>query len=177
MKVHLTLFFALLLICTGAALAQTPDGTPPSGETVCDAETGAAYGLCTAYCEAMDCDSDEPSPSATACGKVRSKFQNVTGRNVPCEVPVITCPCTSIPKFNADLELLNNCESTPVPGELIFGVGAFDLSFVGVEQPTACGHFHVLNGYTLILPITPEEAAFCRQLVLDATVRNGAPCT
>ena len=47
MKTHLTLAFALLLGCAGAALGQTPDGEPPSSETVCDAETGAAYGLCT----------------------------------------------------------------------------------------------------------------------------------
>src|SRR6188472_1486691 len=60
MKAHLTLAFALLLISTGAASAKTPDGVPPSLETVCDAETGAAYGLCTAYCEAMDCESADP---------------------------------------------------------------------------------------------------------------------
>ena len=95
MKAHLTLFFALLLVCigTGAVLAQTPDGLPPARESVCDAETGAAYGLCNAYCEAMDCDSAAPSASATACDKVRSKFQNVAGRDVTCE----TCPCSSIP--------------------------------------------------------------------------------
>ena len=102
MKAHLTLIFALLLVCTGAAVAQTPDGLPPALETVCDAETGSAFGWCNSYCEAMDCelanDSDpltEPNASATACGKVRTKFEQATGRGLPCEV---SCPCTDNPE-------------------------------------------------------------------------------
>src|SRR6185295_11135442 len=119
MKARLTLAFALLLCCigTGAALALgTPDGLPPARESVCDAETGAAYGLCNAYCEAMDCelanDGDpgtEPHASATACSKVRSKFQNVTGRDVTCEA----CPCASIPGFIATLSSINYCIHDP----------------------------------------------------------------
>ena len=64
MKASHTFAFALLLIgtVTGTALAKTPDGVPPSLETVCDAETGAAYGLCTAYCEAMDCAVPHSTP-------------------------------------------------------------------------------------------------------------------
>ena len=66
MKAHLTLVFALLLICSGAAMAQgTPDWMTPHQETVCDSETGAAFGLCNAYCEAMDCESASPQASAT----------------------------------------------------------------------------------------------------------------
>jgi len=66
MKAQLTLALALLLLCTGAVLAQTPDGQTPAEETVCDHESGAAFGLCNAYCEAMDCDSANPQASATA---------------------------------------------------------------------------------------------------------------
>lgn len=102
MKAHLTLVFALLLVCSGVAVAQTPDGLPPALETVCDAETGSAFGWCNAYCEAMDCelanDSDpltEPKASAIACGKVRTKFEQATGRGLPCEV---SCPCTDNPE-------------------------------------------------------------------------------
>ena len=40
----------LLITFAGTAAAQTPDGSPPAEETVCDGQTGAAYGLCTAYC-------------------------------------------------------------------------------------------------------------------------------
>jgi len=40
--------------------AQTPDETTPAEETVCDLYEGAAFGLCNAYCEAMDCDGLDP---------------------------------------------------------------------------------------------------------------------
>ena len=97
----LTLTFALLLICTGAALAQTPDWMTHSEETICDGETGAAFGLCNAYCEAMDCESANAQASPTACTKVRDKFMNITGHDLPCESAA--CPCSGIPEFNAVL--------------------------------------------------------------------------
>lgn len=48
--------FAALLV-SGTALAQgtTTDGTPVS-ELSCESTGGALFGLCTAYCEAVDCD-------------------------------------------------------------------------------------------------------------------------
>jgi hypothetical protein len=67
-----------------SAADGTPDGVPPPKEHICDFETGAAYGLCTAYCEAMDCSSDAPSASEVACQKVAETFEQVTGRGVPC---------------------------------------------------------------------------------------------
>ncbi len=53
----------------------------------CSGEVGAAFGLCTAYCEAMDCDGSAGGPhaNATACGKVEGKFTNITGMSLPCE--------------------------------------------------------------------------------------------
>ena len=53
---------------------------------ICAAESGAAFGFCTAYCEAMDCDGDEPAASETACLKVKDKYMQVTGKQtLPCE--------------------------------------------------------------------------------------------
>ena len=78
---------AMVLGMGSAALAQTPDGEPPSVETVCDELAGAAFGLCNAYCEAMDCDSVEAQASPTACEKVASKFEKITGAVPPCLVP------------------------------------------------------------------------------------------
>ena len=62
---------ALTLVASAPAGAQpmelgTPDGQPPSMETVCDGQSGAAFGLCNAYCEAMDCDSPDPQASPQA---------------------------------------------------------------------------------------------------------------
>jgi len=61
-------FTALAAIPLPAA-AQTPDSQTPAQETACNGQTGAAYGLCTSYCEAMDCDSAAPAASATACNR------------------------------------------------------------------------------------------------------------
>src|SRR6185295_3604734 len=113
MKTRLTFVFALLLACTGAAAVHalgTPDGLPPAVETVCDGESGAAFGLCNAYCEAMDCDSPAPHASATACSKVRSHFQRITGHDIPC---AMACPCQSMPAFNADLAGITECSADP----------------------------------------------------------------
>lgn len=72
------------------ALAKTPDGYPPSQENVCDQYRDpnyprAAFGLCNAYCEAMDCDSDEPRASEVACDKVWERFYSLTEKEYPCE--------------------------------------------------------------------------------------------
>ena len=172
MKAHIPLFLALLLICTGAALAQTPDLFTPSEETICDGETGAAYGLCNAYCEAMDCESANAQASATACTKVKDKFTNITGRSLPCEgcpapPPGTTCPCTSIPEFNDNLNAPGVCESvglvvvktTEEPLNQIVGScsgGPAGGGFCGVARP-----FQILS-------ITPEEGSACAQLILDS---------
>jgi hypothetical protein len=71
---------------TAAMASGTPDGVTPAVETVCDGETGAAYGLCTAYCEAMDCDDPNVEAAPTACAAVRSNFMRKTGRELPCLV-------------------------------------------------------------------------------------------
>ena len=102
----------LALLSAGAGFAQTPDGQTPAEETVCDPLSGAAFGLCNAYCEAMDCelldDGDpETSPSASpkACYRVKNNFIKVTGEVPPCDCPPdngqLGCPC------EADLDCLD----------------------------------------------------------------------
>jgi hypothetical protein len=57
-----------------------------AGCEICAAESGAAFGFCAAYCEAMDCDDDEPAASEAACLKVKDKYIQVTGNpKLPCE--------------------------------------------------------------------------------------------
>jgi len=48
-------------------------------EGICDDESGAAYGLCKAYCEYMDCNGREPQASLDACLKVAERFEYMTG--------------------------------------------------------------------------------------------------
>jgi len=119
MKNHLTLAFGLLLLVSGAAVAQThtsalpetPEAQWPFLDTVCDDQTGAAFGLCLAYCEAMECDLgndliDDTHPNAptNACERVRGVYQRIVGEDVPCE-----CPCW------------NDADILPVWGEYLRG--------------------------------------------------------
>jgi len=118
MRTCLTILcFCLLASFASAALAQTPDGDPPSVETDCDGEIGAAFGLCNAYCEAMDCDCPtadnptcEPQASQTACARVKERYQRKSGNDhLPCEdtappPPPATCPCgLDLATFETDL--------------------------------------------------------------------------
>jgi len=177
----LTLAFALLLICTGAVLAQTPDGGTPAEETVCDNETGSAYGHCNAYCEAMDCDSDHPQASTTACSKVRAKFQQTTGRDLPCEAPPLTCPCND-PAFS-DLfahlvsgvqsaglcQLTNGGESGIFLSVLSPGIDVFASSS---GSGFVCGTLSEGS-----LPISQAQFALCSQLLQQAADRDSVTCT
>ena len=78
----------LIVTANAGLLAQTADGETPAQETVCDDAgfTGAAWGLCNAYCEAMDCDHETPQASARACEQVLANFHRLTnGEDPPCE--------------------------------------------------------------------------------------------
>ena len=156
-----------LLVFAIPAVAKTPDGQTPSQETICDSYSGAAFGLCNAYCEAMDCDSPAPHASATACSKVGSHFQRITGTDLPCNA---ACPCTALPLFAA---FVNG--TTPiaacVSGGGMANVGGSDGSFVSVNE-NSCSE----NGGAA-LSITTNEADACRQLLRDASAAQNVVCT
>jgi hypothetical protein len=92
-SILLILAIGIMMGGAGALQAQTADGFTPAEEEVCDIFSGAAFGLCNAYCEAMDCelldDGDEltsPNASATACLKVKDNFIKITGLGaLPCD--------------------------------------------------------------------------------------------
>jgi len=139
----------------------TPDGVPPSGETICQGLTGAAHGLCTAYCEAMDCDSATPQASPKACAKVADNYAKITGQGtLPCDCPCVTqvpgwidvvngplTACfTSLFGFNGEV-LVPVDPSLGAPIALVFpdnsgGVcGLFPVSpplFITTQQGQAC---------------------------------------
>jgi hypothetical protein len=74
--------------------AKTPDGKTPAEETVCDELEGALYGLCVAYCEAMDCDHSEHWASDRACEQVLTNFM----KHSPDAFP----PCMEMPDDEED---------------------------------------------------------------------------
>lgn len=172
-RIFLFLALGLLTVVSDTAWASTPDGQTPAQETVCDGETGAAYGLCNAYCEAMDCDSEDPHASPTACDAVRRNFERKTGRPLPCDV---TCPCLeALPLFqgfvNGSVQA-DACIEDDNATSAIAPDGAFVLINAGTSPPTCS-----VNLEAPILEITPAEAALCRQLLSLAVTAQGGACT
>ena len=148
-----------------ASTAGTPDGMPPAIESICDEEEGAAFGLCNAFCEAMDCETDNPQASATACDKVKSKYQQITGQEPPCLQQ--RCVCNELlPGYLAAASApINHCADIPADG--FFGL----LTNGGATYPSAqsfagfniCGFAFALGGNAIL--ITQEEALECQDFL------------
>ncbi|MBW2664347.1 MAG: hypothetical protein JRD93_20815 [Deltaproteobacteria bacterium] len=81
MKILLGLLMAVLFL-GGQAVADEGD--------ICDGQVGAAYGLCQAYCIAMDCAGSDPLGTEEACSKVLNLFEKNTGSLPPC--CTVKCP-------------------------------------------------------------------------------------
>ena len=165
------LFVVFLTAWTGAA-AKTPDGKPPSQETVCDAETGAAFGLCNAYCEAMDCDSPNHHASDTACEHVKRNFERHTGRPLPCEA---TCPCvTRLPLFGNLVSRAATAQQCIDDGQVISvvtPVGTF-----AVVNNAAESAFCSVSLSPPFIALTATEALVCRATLRKASEDQGVPC-
>ena len=164
----------LLALAVPVLAKGTPDGQPPSEETVCNGLDGALFGLCNAYCEAMDCDSPNHHASDTACARVLDNYRKHSGgQPPPCAA---TCPCPqSLPLF-ADLAAGNvevqqcvaddNSQVTSV----VTPVGTFAL----VSQASIPPFCSV--DLTQFLEITPAEAVACQKLLVQVAASQGVMC-
>jgi len=168
-KLLFTLSLALLVSWTGAASAKTPDGLPPSVETVCDNETGAAFGLCNAYCEAMDCDSPNHHASDNGCEHVKANFERITGRPLPCEV---VCPCVALfaQIVNGEAEV-QTCTADETSLNVMVEGGGFAL-VTSFTLPAVC----IASGEPLMIVITPAEEIACRDFLRKAAAEHGISC-
>jgi hypothetical protein len=94
----------LLMVVSASAQAQTPDGLPPPNEGVCDGlhnpgVTPGLYGLCVAYCEALDCEHQEGQPPQCAPANRAildqyNRLRNDADPTMPCiQPPQVPCPC------------------------------------------------------------------------------------
>jgi hypothetical protein len=178
------LLLGLAILATPAAYARTPDGETPAEESDCDGLSGAAYGLCNAYCEAMDCDSAAPNANETACLKVLSDFTKHSTELIPCARAI--CPCWDA----ADVESLFGVCVDVLDLPVDCGDGAVSQQLLGTaisctEAPRAGQHIliAVVTAYPPIvgecwindvpsledgqIPVTEGEANACRQLLKD----------
>jgi hypothetical protein len=78
---------ALIALAPAMVLANAFAGGPPSEAGVCESLSGAARGLCNAYCDAQQCQlSSRPS-----CEELRKNFAKHTGSTrFPCDAPAPT---------------------------------------------------------------------------------------
>ncbi|MGA1865153.1 MAG: hypothetical protein ACMUHX_08830 [bacterium] len=187
MRTFLIALLLILFIITPcfAKIHGTPYGQTPHEEDVCDAETGVAFGLCNAYCEAMDCDSENPHASEKACARIKSLYTKHTGNKYPpCEKdnkkpPGQTiyepgCPCNDyIPEFAAFLENTSNfsyCYDTRNNNEIYLQIGDKDDVFITVNNLEAlipvCEYIDYNSGQSDNLEITDEEFVSCKNLLL-----------
>lgn len=158
--------FAFVLLCSSFAGAQ-------STESVCDGEQGAAYGLCNAFCEAMECDSDDPQASETACNKVQSKFEQVTGHQPPCLQPALSCVCNEgLPGFLA-------VATSGAPTCFISGDRFILSTLDGIVVADATEGLCSVNddsGIQRNLSITPAEGAECVAFLRSLAAAAGVTC-
>ena len=156
----------------------TPDGVPPSREIVCDGLQGAAYGLCNAYCQAMDCDSSAPQASPSACAKVAGLFARITGEGLPCD-----CPCAlEMPDWMAALDGqfgLNRCTAITVTGTFDYmalmtndGRVLGAISYTGTGTGV-CGFDDDTGGAMII---TELQAKACVSLAHQKATAAGISC-
>ncbi len=168
------LSLGLLALAVPALAKGTPDGKPPSEETVCDGLKGALFGLCNAYCEAMDCDSPNHHASDTACAQVLDNYMKHSGgQPPPCAV---TCPCPgSLPLF-----------ATLVAGDVEVQQCIADSSSQVTSVVTPAGTFALVNqsaappfcsvNLTQFLEVTPAEAVACQKLLVQVAASQGVAC-
>lgn len=187
------------LFATSAPLyAQTPDGTTPANEGVCDdltadGVTNGLYGLCIAFCEAQDhadiftaiTESDYDALLAAApSGKILENYNKIMTENDP-PMPCITrvdapCPCWDEEEFlnaseagRSGQQTFNVCRSGTTESYQLF-----DLSTVtGVAANRfqladliTCALVDFANGVDRRLDISEAEYVACRDRVKDRQV-------
>lgn len=147
LRVSMALAALAIVFAAGSVSAKTPDGKPPSEETVCSGLSGAAFGLCNAYCEAHDCDV-HPRPS---CAVLRRLFEKVTGN------PVLPCDQRC---GNGRTEGGEECDP---PGSECTGGGFCNLecTCAGCTPTPVCGDGIVGPGEQCDPPNTACSGGFC----------------
>ena len=127
MKKSIWLLALVLSLCSWSlAYGETADGQTPAEETICDKAgyTGALWGLCNAYCEAMDCGSKATNASDAACERVLKNFisKSPGGKLPPCGFTGDPCMVRCYSIYQKSMNIcekeydigMANCEKDPL---------------------------------------------------------------
>jgi hypothetical protein len=77
-----------------AAVTMGLVGSVPAQIDPCAGASGAAYGLCTAYCVHMQCGTSGLSASQEACRGVAASYMKLTGAPILCATTSASLSCT-----------------------------------------------------------------------------------
>lgn len=200
MKFHavFALSFSTILWSVDGSLRGLGKEDEKKKDSVCKDLSGALFGLCNAYCVAMECH-DGPKNS-NACEKVLANYERKRGPDdppMPCLAPEIECPCWtpeelySYPTPSADsfcARDINQCNSG------YGGYGNYNWDGVRGEDPrftaetVECGTgiaeirrpscFLYLEGVTEVRAdaISAEEFAVCEQQINEYIDFLGLNC-
>ena len=169
-----------LTFVSGSAIAQTPDGSTPANEGVCNVLQASGvspglYGLCVAYCEAQDLDSFDKAPPSTKILANYNKRKQASDPTMPCVKPV--CPCWTTSEMNAitgdsiaaaclsgtnKLQIVDNSPRTRFAEADTTGLGRCRYIDLNASPAT-------IRSFT----ITPAEAQVCFNDVQSACAATG----
>lgn len=164
MKVLLTLM--AMLIFSSYAVAQ---------DDPCADESGAGYGLCNAYCVAMNCDNpDFQEASAQACEKVAANYERITGNALSCAV----CPCFTPETIDENQRVLGDINCADYTGAIsnTFIVHDSESDFIAsahwVSQAQPICYFKD-DDYGIDIEyrdLSEEEFEACRAIILNSAM-------
>lgn len=83
MKITSLILALLVLVLSMPVYAKTADGMTPAEEDVCDIYNDRLYGVCNAYCEAIDCGDEYQRATVRACEVLENKFKKMSGGQLP----------------------------------------------------------------------------------------------
>jgi hypothetical protein len=160
----------------------------------------AALGVCTTYCEALDCDSDAPRGSARACDQLAERFGAASGgAALPCELPPPSgCPCFTTQEVTAlvralqdsslytGLDCVDSTPTKPLAAVTAFRIDGSNCSAESADcsalavtftednacelNPPAPGESFVVGG------ISDAERDACRESILAGARAAGLAC-
>jgi hypothetical protein len=159
----------LFALVTALLSPISASAQPPAEGSVCDNLSGAVWGLCNAYCETMDCDSESAAASPQACSKVLESFTKHSDEPIPC-APV-ECPCFA-PAAVDDLVEFCRDQSSPVQCRREIGIEPNGTGDVLTETDIVCFPNSVNNANLNAIVTSGYEDLFCNAENVPGTPDN-----
>jgi hypothetical protein len=143
-----------------------------ANESVCDelGLEGLAWGLCNAYCEALDCDSPDPKASPRACEQLEARLEAAAAGASSCAM----CPCFSLEDLeqittatSCNLSVNTTCNGNTVRSDVVSEtatVGICDPSYPDGSIVTVSGPYENLLGVAKMNPPLPRRKCPARTL-------------